>query len=923
LKFPSSEILSSLVLLTTLGLTPSLPAQQPQTARTPTSTKWFPPSPVGMQGSSALATQTEMEPMSLVAPIFFEDSHNSSSLVIANSTAMPAGATITVRSLSGREVGTVHKRLAPHEQQEIPLQSLLAQFASPIGAGSITVTQDANLKGMAIAAQLLLTKFKTSLPSYIDEELAMPSVSGSATLRGVADEAAGTAVIAITSIVNWEQHVTLRCLSDKAEPKPATLTLAPYATSVVSSCSGELLADMESYAQAISQHQASAIQGYELVTDGGPGAIAAFGLAPHLRNQDLVFSAIPFTDPAEVHSPNSVFAGVPFGAQDALPNGVYKPRISFTNFAVTPAHVTVSIAATRPGDVPVSATPGDIPEKVAIRQLTIAPRRSVELALSDTVSQSGLLQSLFVETDKKPGEVLGKAVSRSDGNLYEVELLEKDEMDENNGGIHPWSVEGDTESHLLFFNHSKKPQVFGVGISSGAILWDKKYTLAPNETREISINELIQDKVPDEKGRTLSWKLQRGVVNWMVPDSGNGTGRLMVTSRSKGMARNFSCGNFLVVCGFYFDTYDNGYIPVSSTGDLWSASPQFCLEWGPGQCSGGTQVGWGTASYNWTIGATSIIKATSSSQLTLQSPQVTGVAAGSGSGYANVEAGGCQSGGSGPGVVASVTISGADIDSNVVTVVLAPSGAAPGPLSIAATGAGASYTYSYQGGAAVGAGTYSVALPRPSIPAGTYTTLTATWNPGQPVTGTYTLVDKWIILGTIRHSQYNTIYESTCPSTTSLTYLATTSCVWTTDSLSSQFVSQVEINGSGISAKHGPVKYDLGSCPNRPAGSTSSNTLYLVPSITGQCNVPLVGGDSQATYPGPKDAGSKFNCGDDTTLVDAGNVNRYMKHIEDRCAGTAQGCLDGHIDNYSSAQGCSPKAVGYDLPLSPLWTVDY
>jgi hypothetical protein len=127
----------------------------------------------------------------------------------------------------------------------------------------------------------------------------------------------------------------------------------------------------------------------------------------------------------------------------------------------------------------------------------------VELALSDTVSQSGLLQSLFVETDKKPGEVLGKAVSRSDGSLYEVELLEKDEKDENNGGIHPWSVEGDSESHLLFFNHSKKPQVFGVGIASGASLWHKKYTLAPNETREISINELIQDEVPDEKGRIL------------------------------------------------------------------------------------------------------------------------------------------------------------------------------------------------------------------------------------------------------------------------------------------------------------------------------------------------------------------------------------------------------------------------------------
>ena len=67
-------------------------------------------------------------------------------------------------------------------------------------------------------------------------------------------------------------------------------------------------------------------------------------------------------------------------------------------------------------------------------------------ALDDAVSQNGLLQSIFVETDRLPGEVLGNAVARSDGNLYEVELLEKDSKDENNGGIHPWSVEADKDA---------------------------------------------------------------------------------------------------------------------------------------------------------------------------------------------------------------------------------------------------------------------------------------------------------------------------------------------------------------------------------------------------------------------------------------------------------------------------------------------
>ena len=651
MKLPRRVFLLLLLCLITLSAAPALTAQQLQGYP-----KWFPASPIGVQTSATPAAQTEMEPMPLVAPIFLEDAKNSSSLLIANNSAINAGATITVRSLSGAEVGTIRRKLSPHEQQEISLQSLLTGFASPIVAGSITVTQDANLKGMAIAAQLLLTNFKASLPSYVDEELAMPSISGSATLRGVADEAAGTALLAITSIVNWEQHVTLRCLAETTEHKPAIISIAPYATSLVSSCSGQAVADTESYQRSVGQRQGSEIQGYELVTDGGPAAISAFGLAPHLRNQDLVFSAIPFTDPEEIHSPNSVFAGVPFGAQDALPNGVYKPRISFTNFAATPAHVKISVAATRPGDVPVSAAPGESPEKVTIRQLTIAPRRSVELALSNTVSQSGLLQSVFVETDKKPGEVLGKAVSRSEGNLFEVELLEKDQMDENNGGIHPWSVEGDSESHLLLFNYSSKPRVFGVGISNGVILWDKKYTLAPNETREISINELIQDEVPDGKGQVLRPGHERGVVNWMVPDSGEGTGRLMVTSRSKGMARNFSCGQFVNPCGAY--VYADSGLTVGSIGEVIWVVPQFCDFFSPSQCVGGNDVSNGSANYNWGVGASSVARLNTPSDQYVASPQLYGVGAGGGYGNVTVTGGSCQvNGGGGYPVNPTVTFS--------------------------------------------------------------------------------------------------------------------------------------------------------------------------------------------------------------------------------------------------------------------------
>ncbi|HKO04522.1 MAG TPA: hypothetical protein VJW51_07220 [Candidatus Acidoferrales bacterium] len=50
-------------------------------------------------------------------------------------------------------------------------------------------------------------------------------------------------------------------------------------------------------------------------------------------------------------------------------------------------------------------------------------------------------------------------------------------------------------------------------------------------------------------------------------------------------------------------------------------------------------------------------------------------------------------------------------------------------------------------------------------------------------------------------------------------------------------------------------------------------------------------------------------------------VDAYLKHVADQCANTAQGCLDGHMDNYNSSQACSWRAFN-DLPGSPYWTVD-
>jgi hypothetical protein len=120
------------------------------------------------------------------------------------------------------------------------------------------------------------------------------------------------------------------------------------------------------------------------------------------------------------------------------------------------------------------------------------------------------------------------------------------------------------------------------------------------------------------------------------------------------MARNFSCGNTVIVCGLDFEVFDDGLLPNGATADIWEAVPEFCTAWGPGQCSTEYPTDGGSADFSWTIGATTIIEASSSGQLTSSAPMVTGVSPGSGTGYVSVEGGSCTADGSGPGDVVNV-----------------------------------------------------------------------------------------------------------------------------------------------------------------------------------------------------------------------------------------------------------------------------
>ena len=86
------------------------------------------------------------------------------------------------------------------------------------------------------------------------------------------------------------------------------------------------------------------------------------------------------------------------------------------------------------------------------------------------------------------------------------------------------------------------------------------YRIAALDTRQLSINQIIHDQVKDDSGKTLDPKYQDGVVLWSAANPGDVTGRLLVSNRASAMAHNFSCGNFVVICGLYLNVYDGGLI---------------------------------------------------------------------------------------------------------------------------------------------------------------------------------------------------------------------------------------------------------------------------------------------------------------------------------------------------------------------------
>jgi hypothetical protein len=482
----------------------------------------------------------------LAAPLFIADSDFSSGLGLVNGTGIPTYADVTLRALDGTTIAQRRIAFPPRSLRRIDLAEFLKSSGATATAGSIVVIPSAELKGPAILSSLAITYTNSQEPNFIDEKLALPSPSSSQTLRGVADKGEGSPLVAITSLASGHQHIAIQCLGPNGVSFSKSITLAAGQSILTEACStsNSSVADLENPAQATTNVSRPAT-GISLTSDGAPGSFAAFGLAPHQKSGSKFFSSVTFTDPILWLSANSMYGGVPVGTTTELGGGNYVPALSLANFSSNKAaHVTVQYAETSNG----ASSAHDI------QGVTVPPGQTRDLVLENLQGDPDLQNSFLVLSDASPGDLLTKLISVTPLRPGEVEMLGKDQLDRENVGTQPWSIEDGTESTLLLFNHSNAPQTFHVLISGNATTWQKDYDLQSMQTEGINIGDLIANRTPNDAGKTIPAGSTAGEVTWVIGLHGVGRGRILQSNATTGMARSFSCGQVATIASANWTT---------------------------------------------------------------------------------------------------------------------------------------------------------------------------------------------------------------------------------------------------------------------------------------------------------------------------------------------------------------------------------
>ncbi len=246
----------------------------------------------------------------------------------------------------------------------------------------------------------------------------------------------------------------------------------------------------------------------------------------------------------------------------------------------------------------------------------------------------------------------------------------------------------------------------------------------------------------------------------------------------------------------------------------------------------------------------------------------------------------------------SVQITVADIVSDRIEVELQPTSLS-GPLVL--TLVGDTNVTLFEGVQEGGTRTFS--FNPDTLPEGQYREVRAAWTVlGVTARGTRPVAFR--VLGTYRHSQYNTPDESACAGGPAPAFIFSSgppSCDFTETILRAMFIPRVNLNGSGRSIDFGDVVVEnlcLRRENNPPPGSAMRS--FRQEAILGACRIG-VGDTTVARTPNHPFLG----CGDQVLIVGLGARPGTVKTVTDLCPG----CPERQLDNYTTVPACAPPAV--------------
>ena len=573
--------------------------------------------------------------MPSVAPFFIEDATIHSEITIVNALLSVVSGKLSIRNLNGDLIATRDLTFGPHEKKVLGMRALLNEALTPASIGSVVLDQDVRITGVGLLAQLSMSSYASATPAYLEEEFAMPEANGSHLLRSVVSESIQPPTVAITSLIDQPQTLTVTCL-DKNSPAPIRHAVAPHATLLVEACTRSGSSTIEESLPDTSRLATPEPHSYgiESASTARSEDFVAFGLT---RDKDRM-EAVEFVDPATLHSSSTIYVGVPVGPSVLLPLANYLPCVSIANFTKTPQTVSVLYAYTQESG---SQTPTGLHP---LRELQVPPLSTQTVSLSDLPPGADLTNSFIFRSSGPSGAVQVRLYAEGSPSLRRVELLGKDEKSSRNGGNHPWSTANGDRSTLLIFNYTADKQTVEVQVSADVSTWNHVVTLEPYETKKISLNQLIAEGAPDLTHHHLLKSETAGEVVWFTNDPNKVTGRLLVTNSAKSLARSFSCYNTYGMCSqSYFDPENYAALTAGEDVILTGITANECVSNSPAvnACNSNQTAGLNQSfTTTWTMSANPPVSVKSSGQTSIT---VHGNSVGSFSVQPHISAGGCIS----------------------------------------------------------------------------------------------------------------------------------------------------------------------------------------------------------------------------------------------------------------------------------------